>query len=307
MPQNVLICTDPFNDVDDMVAIYAAVKYPNLTLAGIVTTDDDTRVKAKGVKKFLGMAGFNNVPVTYGKGGVRSSGSIFHMRETEYGFLSVEDLAAGDTFSGINDGGVDFMAKQIGSQPDLYLMSLAPLTDVAAAFERADPKKLKAVYIMGGHVGSYSEEPRPPYNKAKVPEYNFGSDPEAARKVLESDAKIMLVGKNICLSFSDADVQRFANGSRAQQELYTMMGLRHEHDQRILEPRGIKAERFMYDPAAAAAILYPELFDFRRMNIEIDEKGVAHTRLTETGKIQGAVDADLERVRTNLLELLLSR
>ena len=85
-----------------------------------------------------------------------------------------------------------------------------------------------------------------------------------------------------------------------------MMELRHEHNQTVLAPRGITAERFMYDPAAVAAVLYPELFDFRRMDIDIDENGVTHTRLTEMGKIQGALDADLERIRTSLLELMLS-
>ncbi len=306
MPQNVLIYTDPFNDVDDIVAIYAAAKSTNLRLTVIVTTDDDARAKAKSVKKFLELTGFDHVPVTYGKGKIRSSYPLFHMRETEYEFLSPGDLAATDTISGITGEGVNFMAKQIGSQPDLCLMSLAPLTDAAKAFAHSDPKKLKAVYIMGGHVGSYSEEPRPPYNMAKVAEYNFESDPVPAKKVLESGANIFIVGKNICLRFSDTDVQRFANGPKAQQELYRMMQSRHEHNKNILEPRGITAERFMYDPAAVASLLYPELFDFRTMEIEIDGNGITHTRLTETGKIHGAVDADLERVRTNLLELMLS-
>lgn len=68
------------------------------------------------------------------------------------------------------------------------MLSTGPLTNIALALEKDSSivKDIKEMYVLGGSFKIYG-------NITPVTEYNIYADPEAAKKVLNSDIKITLV------------------------------------------------------------------------------------------------------------------
>lgn len=306
MKERLIVVTDAFNDVDDSVALYALAQ-SDMACEGVVTTCGNEMIKAKAVSKFLKMAGKPNIPVRYSKVWETHFKAPNDMAEIDYGFLTEEELKSDNRYFYISPEGEKFMHDRINSSPGgISILSLAPLSALANAMHSVKPQDVRRIYVMGGHIGPYDNRPNANYNRARMPEYNFACDPNAARKVLESGAKIFVVGKNLWTKnlFTPEDFEFLAEGPTAQQELLRMIKLRHEHNKRTLAPLGIEAELFMYDPIALGAVLFPELYEFRKMNIIVDDKGLTHTEPTEEGNVYGAVRADLAKVKKNILSVL---
>ncbi|MBI1972062.1 MAG: nucleoside hydrolase [Candidatus Aenigmarchaeota archaeon] len=307
MNERLIVLTDVFNDVDDAVALYALVR-SGADLAGVVTTYGNERVKAKAASKFFKMAGRPDIQVRYSKVYKTRFSAPNDMRETDYGFLTDDELIAGDTVLGANPRGEGLMENLINSSTDrISVLSLAPLSALAGAMNHVKTQRVGSIYVMGGHVGNYDNGPKVPYDRALTPEYNFACDPAAARKVLESGAKISLVGKNLWSKnlFTLKDFEFLSTGTQAQRELSRMIRLRHAHNKKSLEPLGIGVELFMYDPIATCAVLFPELYDFERIEMVVDENGVTHTKPAKEGNVYGAVNADLPEIKSRLMGLIL--
>lgn len=82
------------------------------------------------------------------------------------------------------------MAREFGG--DLSIIALGPLTNVATAVRR-DPRamaRLREVIVMGGSLHGRG-------NATPAAEFNFYSDPLAARIVVRSDLRVMLVGLDV--------------------------------------------------------------------------------------------------------------
>ncbi len=307
MTERMIIYADPFQDSDDMAAIYASTKTPVIKCELVVTTDDDAATRAAGTKEFLKLAGHPEIPVMYGKGAVRTSSFGFSMKETDYDFIAGLPLHQTDRYFDIRPNGEIYAAEKISADPGVYtILSLAPLTDLADTCKMADPKKLRRMFIMGGHVGEYDERPNAIHQHKRRSDYNFRSDVVATRKVLASSAEIYVVGKNIGSYhwFTMDDFKGLSSGTEAQRILLKMIEQRNAYMRRIL-PSDVKPVILMYDLVALGAVVFHELFDFRQMEMELDDDGLTHTRFTNTGNLCGAVDADLPRLKKNLLELLL--
>ncbi len=85
---------------------------------------------------------------------------------------------------------------------DITLVTLGPLTNIAAALER-DPSITNAVsecIIMGGTGQGHG-------NITPVGEYNFWADPEAAKIVFESGMPLKMVGWDISRTFAVCNPQ----------------------------------------------------------------------------------------------------
>ncbi|MFH0889806.1 MAG: nucleoside hydrolase [Candidatus Aenigmatarchaeota archaeon] len=305
MPERLLVVTDPLNDCDDMVALYM-LKDPRLQCEGVITTYGNAKTRAKGARKLLDIMDKNDIPVFYGNHSKARPHSPYHMHEAAYGFLTDSELKATDKEFGINPDGEEFMVHTIKTNPgDISILSIAPLTVLTTVLHSVDPKLIKSVYMMGGHVGGYSQKTTMHYNEALMPEYNFECDPQAAREVLGSGVGIKMIGKNLWSRdlFTLEDFEQLADGSAAQKTILSMVKARYTHNKRNLEPLGIKVETLMYDPVTLGTVLFPELYEFRKMDVCIDETGLT-TAETGTGNITAAVAANLPAVKKNLLELI---
>jgi purine nucleosidase len=91
---------------------------------------------------------------------------------------------------------VDALEERIRARPNEYtLVTLGPLTNVAALVERGVAPLLREVVIMGGTSDDVG-------NVTPDAEYNIYADPRSAKTVFESGARITMVGWDISRQYA---------------------------------------------------------------------------------------------------------
>ncbi len=308
MAERVVTITDPFNDIDDIIALYILAKSSNVINEGVVTTYGNPRIRAKGVSKFFRAAGLGSIPVYYGTGGKDAFDVPNYMQETDYEFLTGDELEADDDRFGIKPDGECYIARLLETgDKNLSIASLAPMTTLAKALEHAGTKTIKKIHAMAGHAGDYTLKTGTRYDEARVPEYNIACDVEAARKVFDSGVEIYTIGKNLWMEglFTPKDFETLKNGTEPQKQISRMIRLRDALNKKTLEPLGITPETYMFDPITVGSVLFPELYDFQKIDVFISDTGIMETTPSKSGNIYGAASADLQKIKNNLMEIIL--
>ena len=191
-----LIDTDTASD--DAVALLLALRTLGVQVDAITVVAGNVPVE-QGVQNALytvELAG-KTTPVYAGRTGTTHFGHAVHGDDGmgDIGLpLHGRDPAAGDA--------VDALEHAIRDAPGEYtLVTLGPLTNIAALFERDVANLLRDVVIMGGTSDDVG-------NVAPHAEYNVWADPEAARAVFASGARITMVGWDVSRTyavFNEAD------------------------------------------------------------------------------------------------------
>ena len=185
-----LIDTDTASD--DAVALLLALRTPGVEVEAITLVGGNVEV-GQGVQNALytvELAGAD-VPVYAGRTGTTHFGHAVHGRDGmgDIGLpLTGREPAPGDA--------VDALERAIRDSPgELTLVTLGPLTNVAALFERGVAALLREVVIMGGTSDDVG-------NVTPDAEYNVYADPASARAVFESDARMTMVGWDISRKYA---------------------------------------------------------------------------------------------------------
>ena len=187
----------------------------------------------------------HHAPHVHGESGL---GDVTRMRH--------DKVAAGDD-------GVGFLLEAAG--PDVWVVALGPLTNVALAIER-DPdwvKRIAGISLMGGStdVG----------NVTRVAEFNVYADPEAAERVLRSGADITMCGLNLThqVMTTDAVVERLRGAGTAVAGFAAQVF--DDLHGRIATLTGFR-EAALHDPCAVLAVTHPELIETapRAVSVELD-------------------------------------
>jgi len=174
----VIIDCDP--GIDDALAIMLAARSIELQLEGITIAPGNvpTDIGAHNALRVLELLQASNIPVFAG-----AKEPLKHKLVPAYGVHGGDglgDCGFPDTHRvPESDSAIEFLVKKAAaSSKDISLICLGPLTNLAHAIERAGEKvaNLKEVIIMGGAL-------RVPGNVTPVAEFNFWTDPEAARRV----------------------------------------------------------------------------------------------------------------------------
>jgi inosine-uridine nucleoside N-ribohydrolase len=284
-----LIDTDTASD--DAVALLLALRTPGVEVDAVTVVAGNVPVD-QGVQNALytvELAG-RHTPVYAGRAGTTHYGHAVHGEDGmgDIGLpLHGREAAPGDA--------VDALERAIGGAPGEYtLLTLGPLTNVAALMERGVASLLRDVVIMGGTSDDVG-------NVAPHAEYNVWADPDSARTVFESGARITMVGW---------DVSR----------KYAVFGPQDWDDLRALGPLGAfgvdiqrtliefcrtktKLDGFdLPDPIATAIALDRSIAtNIVRARIEVDRE-TAQTHLREDGEPQ--VDVVVEASRARFVALL---
>ena len=185
--KKVIIDTDP--GVDDAIAILMALRSSSLQVLGLTTVGGNVPL-ARGTRNALALleyAGRTEIPV--------SRGSALPIRG-QYGYSFPVHGASGLTrrlpnpsSRPIDQRAVDFLAGELGKQPgEILLIALGPLTNLANLLTRYPGvlEQASGLVVMGGAVDV-------PGNVTSHAEFNFYSDPEAARMVLSSGVPLTLI------------------------------------------------------------------------------------------------------------------
>src|SRR3954468_1950287 len=191
-----LIDTDTASD--DAVALLLALRTPGVEVDAITVVAGNVPVE-QGVQNALytvELAG-RTTPVYAGRTGTTHFGHAVHGADGmgDIGLpLRGREPAPGDA--------VDALERLIRDAPNEYtLVTLGPLTNVAALIERGVASMLREVVIMGGTSDDVG-------NVAPHAEYNVWADPSAAAAVFASGVRITMVGWDVSRTyavFSPAD------------------------------------------------------------------------------------------------------
>lgn len=189
----IIIDTDIGDDIDDAFALQLALNTPSLEILGVTTAFRNAYKRGKIVAALLAANKRTDIPVYAGRdealdGGICKLTYEKEMRKDADGSVNVPHYREEFFFREVKRGGVEFILRAAEENPgEVTLVCLAPLTNVAAAYQK-DKKafsKLKKIVMMGGQAnGDYAE-------------WNFRCDAEAAKLVFESGMPIKMIGINV--------------------------------------------------------------------------------------------------------------
>ncbi len=287
----VIFDTDPGNgypatDIDDGLALGLILNSPELTLEAVTIVGGNTPVELGQAcaLTMLELAG-SSVPVFRGSTRPILEDQTVWRRELDGRGKS--SLAA-DLWQGIGPprpsrrAEMELAANAIVRLANdkagaLTIIAVGPLTNIAVAM-LLDPllaSKVERIIIMGGNFGVWHQ----------LQELNFNYDPEAARIVLTSGARITLVPLDTTLKtfLTLAQNQRL---SRSERPLTRFLGITSEPWIRWVAGRENRDGCALHDPLAVAALIDPSLVTLGRVRVDVELNG----RLTRGRAVSWAVD-----------------
>jgi inosine-uridine nucleoside N-ribohydrolase len=278
------IDTDFGGDVDDALALTAAILSPELEIVGISTVYLRPYWRAQTVGNVLRHYG-REVPVAVGCG-EPISGAWDEKNIPDTGVLPDKEYPVRTLH------GCDLLLETARRYPDMTILAVGPLTNLGLALLK-DRKALAGckIVMMGGRI----------FNAQ--PEWNIQCDPEAASLVLSSGLPITLVPFDVTrqCQFTQDEVDAFT-GTVNRDFLRGMMNA-------FTQKFGFLP--MMHDPMALAMLVVPHLFTFEQHKILVETKG-SLTRGTlvdfgqkEDGNVRVAVASDQPDFRSWIKEILM--
>ncbi len=184
------------------------------------------------------------------------------------------------------------------------ILALGPLTNIAAlVLARPDlARRIDDLTWMGGSAGAG--------NHTASAEFNAYADPEAVAIVLAHGLPLRMVDLDFCRKIlsrpEEAEGLRALGGDNAELLADLFGGFIH-----IAIQRGRPAMA-LYDPAAAAAFIRPDLVTFRPVGVAMELSGtvtrgrtVVETRSTHaTFNAELAVEVETDRLKSVILDAL---
>ena len=271
----VIFDTDPGNgfpatDIDDGLALGLILNSPELTLEAVTIVGGNTPVELgqRSALRMLELAG-SNVPVFGGSRRPILEDQAVWRRELD-GRGEV-DLAV-DLWRDIEqpqpsrrietERAADAIVRLVDHNPgEMTIVAVGPLTNVAVAMllDPELPRKVDRIVIMGGNFGVWLH----------LQELNFGYDPEAARIVLTSGARITLIPLDTTLKtfLTLAQNQRLIC---SDQPLTRFLGTTSEPWIRWIAKRDNRDGCALHDPLAVAALLDPSLVTVERVRVDVE-------------------------------------
>lgn len=252
-------------DVDDALAILLALSEPALSVKGISPSAGNVPGEKSGpnIDRLLRMIGSTVEHASFAARCWNPSLWVYKRWEKQ------EPVEMQRTF-GNGMTSADFIAgKLLKSSEPLYVVTIGPLTNIAAALSMYPEvvHKIKALYMMGG---SWHE----PGVGGGEAEFNMLCDPEAAQFVFSFPLKIVMFGLDVTKKrkIVPDDLKSWMNSGSPflrylAQECISFMHFRAQRD-------GYEIPyAFFHDVMPIIGLLYPEWFTFVPCKIDIDTDG----------------------------------
>ena len=254
----IVVDTDP--GVDDAVAILMLLSDPRFDIVGMTTTAGNVPL-ARSTRNSLALleyAGRSDIPVYRGAARpVRGQYAYARHVHSASGLtrrLKDPNLTASDTKA------IPFLEHTLISNPGgITVIALGPLTNLARLWKR-NPGALRSaarIIVMGGAVNT-------PGNATPYAEFNFYSDPTAAKTIIESGLPLTLIDLAACRKVSITRTQ--AEKVRHASKLGTLAA-------ELLEgwfARDASRQEFhLYDPLAVLAATHPHVVELDTMTMRV--------------------------------------
>ena len=287
-----IIDTDIGDDYDDIVTLAVALASPELDILGVTTVAGDSALRARLTKRFLNLAGREDIPVAVGAT-VRTGAPFTHRRWAR----------GGPELDGDTPQAVDFLLQQIAANPgQVTLLAIGPLTNLAEALER-DPetfRKLDRIVLMGGSVRrGYRDMAWQGEGKPSI-EYNILSDIKAAQAVFEAGAPLTVAPLDGTLVVLD-EMKRQMIFTRST-PITDALALTYLQWSAVAG----RPTPILFDTAALAFALDPSMFKVERLRLVVDDEG--YTREVEgPANAEVSLDCDEDAFQRWLMPRLVGR
>lgn len=268
MGRPIIIDTDP--GIDDAIAIFLALRSPELQIEGITTVAGNLNIDrvTRNAARVLALGGVTpgSLPLHQGMRAplIRSrlAGEEPIHGPDGLGQAEVPEV----DWPVPAEHAVEWLEEQMRRRPaELTIVALGPLTNVASLLQRIpDPAMIAEVVIMGGAF-------LVPGNITTAAEYNFFVDPEAARLVLQSGVKCRIVGLNVTRRalLTAQDAARIGLSGPVGRAIEQMS---HYYIERYGEADGVAACA-MHDPLAVAVTARPDLVRWEPYHVDVECRG----------------------------------
>ncbi|HML23935.1 MAG TPA: nucleoside hydrolase [Aggregatilinea sp.] len=305
MARKLIIDTDP--GIDDAMAIFLALKSPELDVIGLTTVfgNVDVGTATTNALRLLDIAGRTEIPVARGAahplaGPVRGYAFDVHGEDGQ-GNVFLPPSAA----QPVDQAAAAFIIEQVMAAPgEVTLVPVGPLTNIALAL-RLEPRLVHAVrevVLMGGSALALG-------NVNPAAEANILGDPEAADVVFGAGWPLVMVGLDVThkvvMSPEHLDAYGHAQNPLAQHIARIVLFYHAFYQQYYPGLRGI----YVHDSSAIAYAIDPTLFTVEQWPVRVETQGISrgktwpYTGNSETPagwrerpRVGVCVDVDAERL-----------
>ena len=264
---SVVIDCDPGHD--DALAILLAARHLDVRAITAVHGNAPLARTHVNARRVLELGGLDGIPVAAGCGEPLAGEAHYAADVHGESGLGGVDLPE-PSMDLVDAHAVDVLIDLSRSVPDLHVIAVGPLTNIATALQR-DPafaSRVARFTIMGGSLTWGNVTP--------AAEFNIWCDPEAADIVLESGVPITLVGLNVTMqsiATPDRRAQLRATGRRAATAAADMLDHYAVGEGHYSGLSG----GALHDPMAVATLIDPTLLDLVPMRVQMELDGT-HTR-----------------------------
>lgn len=268
--KKVIIDTDP--GIDDAMAIFVALRSPELDLLGLTTIFGNvyTSLATRNALHLLEAVGRTGIPVAEGSHVTIKKATKLRIASFVHGpdGLGNQNFPP-PTGKPVDQSAAAFLVEQANLYPgQVTVVALGPLTNLALAVEldRSFPKKIGQIVILGG---AYSVNG----NVNPAAEANIFGDPDAADIVFTCGADILAVGINIThqVVLSDADRKKLEQSdSKYARYLCKILGLYFDYHRDAYFTKGV----YLHDPTALLAAVNPSLMTYTEGVVRVQTVGI---------------------------------
>lgn len=268
--KKIIIDTDP--GVDDAMAIFVALRSPEVEVIGLTTIYGNvyTTLATRNALHLLEFAERTDIPVAEGS----------HVTINKTTKLRIADFVHGADGLGnqnfpspkgreIDQSAPVFLVEQANLYPGkVTIVALGPLTNIALAIQ-LDPvfsKKIGQIVVLGGAFSVNG-------NVNPAAEANIFGDPDAADIVFTSGADVLAVGINVThqVILTDADRDTLAqSGRKFAQYMSKILGFYYSYHHDAYAIQGV----YLHDPTALLAAVNPSLLTYTEGAVRVQTTGI---------------------------------
>ncbi len=298
MKTNILIDTDPGDDIDDILAIAFALRRPELDVKAITTATFGARKRADIVWGLLETMDMTHIPIGAGvELPLRSYSDEEYAVMTDNGGYVLNHYSPRMRQAEFCHDAVTLIIETVRRHAgDIGIVTLGPLTNVAVAL-RKDPEiasKISWIASMGGEVNVYRAE------------HNVTWDPTAAEIVLTSGIPMFLgtwdVTRQVVVSEQDCDRIR-RTPTPVCQYLSACIDMWRPY-------KKSKPGPVMFDIAPIVWSFDKSIYKTQSMALQVENTGRLTRGVTvpvthaETSPVEVSLAVDAELVRAMLMEAI---
>ena len=265
MARKIIIDTDP--GVDDAMAIFFALRSPELDVVGLTTIFGNVHTDLATVNalRLLDIAGRPDIPVAKGADNplaVPFGGPVPYVHGDDgQGNIHLPPSAR----KAMDVTAAQFIIDQVMAHPgEITLVPVGPLTNIALAL-RLEPRiaqNVQQVVLMGGNAIV-------PGNATPCAEANIHNDPEAADVVFGAGWDVVMVGLDVThtVNMDAADIAEYGRIGNPMTEHVTRIV---PHYRNYFEGNYDIDGIYVHDSSAVAYLIDPTLFETIKRPVRVD-------------------------------------